>query len=56
MAGAPVERVPVHTIILPVLGMAAWLLVGKVGLEPLALVLVAVMWYLRLRDRAPGGV
>ena len=43
MAGAPVDRIPLHTIILPVLGMAAWLLVGKVGLEPLALVLVAVL-------------
>ena len=43
MAGAPLDRIPLHTIILPVLGMAAWLLVGKVGLEPLALVLVAAL-------------
>ena len=43
MAGAPVDRIPLHAIILPALGMAAWLLVGKVGLEPLALVLAAVL-------------
>jgi Ca2+:H+ antiporter len=43
MAGAPVDRIPLHTIILPVLGMAAWLIIGKVGLEPLALVLAAVL-------------
>jgi Ca2+:H+ antiporter len=43
MAGAPLDRIPPHAAILPALGMAAWLLVGKVGLEPLALVLVAVL-------------
>jgi Ca2+:H+ antiporter len=43
MAGTTLDRIPLHTVILPVLGVAAWLLVGKVGLEPLALVLVAVL-------------
>jgi Ca2+:H+ antiporter len=43
MAGAPIVRIPLHTIILPVLGMAAWLLIGKVGLNPLALVLAAIL-------------
>ena len=43
MAGAPTDRIPLHTAILPALGMAAWLVVGKVGLEPLALVLTAVL-------------
>src|SRR4051812_2164415 len=43
MAGATLDRIPLHTVIVPVLGVAAWLLVGKVGLEPLALVLVAVL-------------
>jgi Ca2+:H+ antiporter len=37
------NRPPLHTIILPVLGLAAWLAVGKVGLEPLALVLAVVL-------------
>ncbi len=43
MAAAPVNRIPLHTIILPVLGMAAWLVVGKVRLEPLALALAALL-------------
>lgn len=43
MAGSPIDRIPLHTAVLPVLGMAAWLLVGKVGLEPLALALGAVL-------------
>src|SRR5262245_61751331 len=43
MARAPTDRIPRHTIILPVLGLAAWLATGKVGLEPLALVLAAVL-------------
>ncbi|MBX9700018.1 MAG: hypothetical protein K2X74_11320 [Acetobacteraceae bacterium] len=43
MAGAPTDRIPLHTILLPVLGVAAWLVIGKAGLEPLALLLVAVL-------------
>ena len=43
MASVPQNRLPLHTIVLPVLGVAAWLGIGKVGLEPLALVLAAVL-------------
>lgn len=43
MAGAPTDRIPLHTVILPVAGLAAWLLIGKAGLEPVALVLAAVL-------------
>ncbi|HYG89910.1 MAG TPA: hypothetical protein VD978_27070 [Azospirillum sp.] len=43
MADAPIDRIPLHTTVLPVLGVAAWLLVGKVGLDPLALVLAVVL-------------
>ena len=43
MAGVPTNRIPGYTIIPPVLGMAAWLAVGKVGLGPLALVLALVL-------------
>jgi Ca2+:H+ antiporter len=43
MASAPVDRIPWHVTILPVLGIAAWLVVGKAGLEFLALVLAAVL-------------
>ena len=43
MAGAPTDRIPLHTILLPVLGVAAWLLVGKAGLGLLALVLAVVL-------------
>ncbi len=43
MAGAPTDRIPLHTIILPAAGLAAWLLIGKAGLEPVALLLVAVL-------------
>jgi Ca2+:H+ antiporter len=43
MAGVPIDRIPLYTVFLPVLGIAAWLGVGKVGLEPLALVLAAVL-------------
>src|SRR5690349_15305015 len=38
MAGAPIDRIPPFSILLPVLGMAAWFLIGKVGLGVLALV------------------
>ena len=43
MAGVPTDRIPLHVTILPALGIAAWLVVGKVGLEFLALVLAAVL-------------
>lgn len=43
MAGAPTDRIPIHTILLPVLGVAAWLGIGKSGLGPLALLLAAVL-------------
>jgi Ca2+:H+ antiporter len=36
MAGAPTDRIPLHTVILPVLGLGAWLLAGKAGLGLLA--------------------
>lgn len=43
MAGAPTDRIPLHTAILPALGLGAWLLIGKTGLEPLALLLAAAL-------------
>lgn len=43
MAGAPTDRIPLHTAILPALGVAAWLLLGKAGLEPVALLLAAAL-------------
>ena len=43
MARASVDRIPLHTIILPVLGAAACVVFGKVGVELLALVLGAVL-------------
>ncbi|MBP0463655.1 ionic transporter y4hA [Roseomonas sp. PWR1] len=43
MAGAPTDRIPLHTILLPVLGVAAWLALGKAGLGPLALLLAAIL-------------
>jgi Ca2+:H+ antiporter len=43
MAGIPTDRIPLHTIILPALGIAVCLGIGKVGLEPLALVPAAVL-------------
>lgn len=43
MASGSMDRVPLHTIILPFLGIAAFLLIGKVGLEPLALVMAVVL-------------
>lgn len=43
MAGAPTDRIPLHTIILPVLGILAWLVVGKAGLGLVALLLAAVL-------------
>jgi Ca2+:H+ antiporter len=43
MAGTPLDRIPLHTIVLPVLGMGAWLLIGKTGLGALAVVLAALL-------------
>src|SRR6516165_6259675 len=44
MTSGPRNRLPpLHTIILPLLGMVVWLGIGKVGLEPAALVLAAVL-------------
>jgi len=43
MAGPPIDRIPLFVTMLPVLGIVAWLAVGKVGLGFLALVLVAVL-------------
>src|SRR5215472_5682724 len=43
MAGAPIDRIPLYVTMLPVLGIVAWLAVGKVGLGFLALVLAAVL-------------
>lgn len=43
MAGTPLDRIPWHTLVLPVLGLAAWLLVGKTGLGALAVVLAALL-------------
>lgn len=40
---APTDRIPLHTILLPVLGVAVWLVFGSAGLEPLALLLLAVL-------------
>jgi Ca2+:H+ antiporter len=43
MAGPPIDRIPLHVTILPVLGIVAWLAAGKAGLGFLALVLAAVL-------------
>jgi Ca2+:H+ antiporter len=43
MAGTPIDRIPLHTMVLPMLGMGAWLLAGKVGLGLLALLLAVVL-------------
>lgn len=43
MAGAPIDRIPLHTAILPPAGVAAWALLGKAGLEPLAALLAAIL-------------
>jgi Ca2+:H+ antiporter len=43
MAGAPIDRIPLYTILLPALGVGAWLVFGKAGLGPLALLLGAVL-------------
>lgn len=43
MAGSPIDRIPLRTILLPVIGVAAWLAVGKAGLGVLALALAVVL-------------
>src|SRR5262245_44988761 len=43
MAGIPIDRIPLYTVILPPLGIAVWFGVGKIGLELLALVVAAVL-------------
>src|SRR5215469_3647562 len=43
MARTPIDRIPLQFMILPVLGIAAWLLIGKAGLGFLALVLAAAL-------------
>jgi Ca2+:H+ antiporter len=43
MACAPINRIPLLFTILPALGLAVWLLIGKVGLEFLALALAAAL-------------
>ena len=43
MAGAPTDKIPLHTIVLPVLGLLAWLLIGKVGLGLLAILVAAFL-------------
>jgi Ca2+:H+ antiporter len=43
MAAAPTDRIPLHTVILPVLGLATWLVIGKAGLGIIALGLAAVL-------------
>lgn len=43
MAGAPTDRIPLHALLLPLLGLAAWLLFGKAGTGSLALLLAAAL-------------
>jgi Ca2+:H+ antiporter len=43
MARAPIDRIPLHVRLLPVLGIAVWLVIGKVGLEVLAVVPAVVL-------------
>jgi Ca2+:H+ antiporter len=43
VAGVSVNRIPLYSIILPVLGLATWLLVGKTQSALLAVVLAAVL-------------
>jgi Ca2+:H+ antiporter len=43
MAGVPTDRIPLYTVVLPVLGIAAYLGIGKTGLGFVALVLGAVL-------------
>ena len=43
MAGAPTDRIPLHTILLPALGLLAWLAIAGTGTGPLALLLAAAL-------------
>ncbi|MGG5821376.1 calcium:proton antiporter [Falsiroseomonas sp. HW251] len=43
MTSAPIDRIPLHTVVLPALGIVAWLLAGKAGPGALAVVLAAVL-------------
>ncbi len=43
MAGVPTDRIPLHTILLPVFGIIVWFAIGKVGLSLLALLPAAVL-------------
>jgi Ca2+:H+ antiporter len=43
MAGAPTDRIPLYAVILPASGVVAWLVIGKAGLGPLALLMAAVL-------------
>jgi Ca2+:H+ antiporter len=43
MASPTIDRIPLPVVILPVLGIAAWLAIGKVGLGLPALVLAALL-------------
>ena len=39
MAAVSIEKIPLHTIVLPVVGLAAWLFIGKAGIASLAVLL-----------------
>jgi Ca2+:H+ antiporter len=43
VSSAPTDRMPLHTVILPALGIAAYFLIGKVSFGPLALVVATVL-------------
>lgn len=43
MSGTPIDRMPLHTLLLPVAGILAWLLVGKAGLGMVALLLAVIL-------------
>ncbi|HET6182971.1 MAG TPA: hypothetical protein VFA03_05190 [Acetobacteraceae bacterium] len=43
MARPPAHRIPLYTIVLPLIGLGAWVGIGKVGLEPLALLLAIIL-------------
>jgi Ca2+:H+ antiporter len=43
MAGAPIDRIPLYSIVMPVLGLATYFLVGKVKLEPMAILVALVL-------------
>lgn len=43
MAGTPLHRIPLYSIVMPALGMVAWLFIGKADSGLLAIPLVAVL-------------